>query len=67
MLPALYVGAIAHAPRGAWPYGLWGEYAPDAAEIARYSAAARTQDGFQAYIEERLQAGAPRQVAASVA
>ncbi len=24
-LPALYINAIAVAPKGAWPYGLWGE------------------------------------------
>jgi glutaconate CoA-transferase subunit A len=50
VLPALYVGAIAHAPNGAWPYGLWGEYAPDPAEIARYAEAARTKAGFEAYL-----------------
>ena len=36
-LPALYVSGIAVAPRGAWPYGLWGEYATDTAEIQRYA------------------------------
>jgi glutaconate CoA-transferase subunit A len=50
-LPALYVGAIAHAPRGAWPYGLWGEYAADGAEIARYARAARTAEGFAEYMK----------------
>ena len=49
-LPALYVTAIAHAPRGAWPYGLWGEYPTDTAELLRYAAAARTRDGFDAYM-----------------
>lgn len=49
-LPALYVTAVAHAPRGAWPYGLWGEYPADTAELLRYAAAARTQDGFDAYM-----------------
>lgn len=49
-LPALYVTAVAPAPRGAWPYGLWGEYPADTAEILRYAAAARTQEGFDAYM-----------------
>jgi glutaconate CoA-transferase, subunit A len=49
-LPALYVHAIALAPKGAWPYGLWGEYAPDTAELLRYAAAARTAEGFAAYM-----------------
>lgn len=49
-LPALYVHAIGIAPRGALPYGLWGEYAADTAEIARYAAAARTDAGFAAYL-----------------
>jgi glutaconate CoA-transferase subunit A len=51
VLPALYVGAVAHAPNGAWPYGLWGEYPADAAELARYGQAARTPEGFAAYLE----------------
>jgi len=50
VLPALYVTAVARAPKGAWPYGLWGEYPADSAEIARYAKAARTADGFSAYM-----------------
>lgn len=50
-LPALYVSAIAHAPKGAWPYGLWGEYPTDTAEILRYARAARTAVGFASYME----------------
>ncbi|MGO9358281.1 MAG: CoA transferase subunit A [Xanthobacteraceae bacterium] len=51
VLPALYVDAIAQAPRGAWPIGLWGEYPADPDEIARYAAMARTPEGFAAYID----------------
>jgi glutaconate CoA-transferase subunit A len=51
VLPALYVDKIAVAPHGAWPIGLWGEYAADPAEIARYAAMARTRDGFAAYLD----------------
>lgn len=49
-LPALYVTEIAVAPGGAWPYGLWGEYATDTAEILRYAKAARTPEGFAEYM-----------------
>jgi glutaconate CoA-transferase, subunit A len=61
VLPALYVDKIAVAPRGAWPIGLWGEYPPDTAEIARYAAMARTAEGFIAYMD----AFARRSVAAA--
>lgn len=59
-LPALYVDAIGVAPKGAWPYGLWGEYSADTAEILRYAAAAKTEEGFATYMdgvgtEERAQ------------
>ncbi len=50
VLPALYVSEIAVAPKGAWPYGLWGEYPTDTAEIMRYAAAARTDEGFANYM-----------------
>ncbi|QYK42178.1 MAG: CoA synthetase [Paracoccaceae bacterium] len=49
-LPALYVTDLAVAPGGARPYGLWGEYAADTAEIVRYAAAARSAEGFAAYM-----------------
>ncbi|QUS38710.1 CoA synthetase [Tardiphaga alba] len=50
VLPALYVTEVAVAPKGAWPYGLWGEYASDTAEIVRYARAARTAEGFADYM-----------------
>ena len=52
VLPALYVTEIAVAPKGAWPYGLWGEYATDTAEILRYARAARSAEGFADYIAQ---------------
>lgn len=58
VLPALYVDAVALAPGGARPYGLWGEYAPDGAGIARYAEAARTQEGFAAYMAARAEKAA---------
>jgi glutaconate CoA-transferase subunit A len=51
VLPALYVDSISVVPRGAWPIGLWGEYPPDTAEIARYAAMARTAQGFASYMD----------------
>lgn len=58
-LPALYVTAVAHAPKGAWPYGLWGEYPTDTAEILRYSAAAGTAGGFREYMGLSMPVTAP--------
>jgi len=51
-LPSLYVDAVAVAPRGAWPLCLPGVYDADDAEIVRYAAAARTPEGFAAYLAE---------------
>lgn len=56
VLPALYVDAIAEVRHGAWPTGLWGEYPADNEEIARYAAAARTPEGFEAYMFARHRA-----------
>jgi glutaconate CoA-transferase subunit A len=53
VLPSLYVTAVAEARHGARPYGLWGEYPADAAEIARYAQAARTAQGFADYMKPR--------------
>jgi glutaconate CoA-transferase subunit A len=55
VLPALYISQIAIAERGTWPLGLWGEYAADGAEIARYAQMARTPEGFRAYVDGFLQ------------
>jgi glutaconate CoA-transferase, subunit A len=54
VLPSLYVEAIAVAERGAWPLPLWDEYAGDDAEVARYAAMARTDEGFRAYLSAHL-------------
>ncbi len=51
-LPGLYVTAIAEAPKGAWPYGLWGEYAPDTDELLRYAKLSRTAEGFAEYMSQ---------------
>ena len=54
VLPALYVDAVAVAPGGAAPYGLWGAYPADGAALMAYAAAARTADGFARYLDRFL-------------
>jgi glutaconate CoA-transferase subunit A len=54
VLPSLYVDAIAVAEHGAWPLSLWDEYDRDDAEVARYAAMARTEEGFRAYLSAFL-------------
>jgi glutaconate CoA-transferase, subunit A len=63
VIPALYVARIAVAPRGAWPLGLPGRYAPDGAALGRYAQAARTREGFGAWLASWL-AGASSAAAA---
>ena len=54
VIPALYITAVAVAPGGSWPLGLPGHSEPDAAEQERYARAARSEDGFRAYLAELL-------------
>ena len=58
VLPALYVGAVALAPRGCRPLGFGDAYGADGAYLARYAAQARSADGFEACLAELLQAEA---------
>ena len=58
-IPALYVEAVARAPSGAWPVGLFGRYPPDRAHIARYLELAGTEAGFARYLEEHLREPEP--------
>lgn len=60
VLPALYVEGIALAPRGAWPYGLWDEYAADTAALKRYARAARSVEGFRDWLDAYLAEGAAK-------
>jgi glutaconate CoA-transferase subunit A len=54
VLPAMYVEAIAVAPRGAWPLGCQDLYDADGDELARYAAAARSEAGFAAWLASFL-------------
>lgn len=60
---ATYIEAVAVAARGAWPVALLDEYPFDAAHIAEYARLARTEAGFQAYLERYVLAE-PQQEAA---
>ena len=57
-ISAIYVSAVAVAPRGAWPLGVLDEYAPDAAHLADYARMARTSEGFAAYLDRHVHASA---------
>ena len=50
VLPAMYVSAIAEYRNAAWPTGLYAEYKLDAREVENYARAARTPEGFRAYM-----------------
>jgi len=50
-IPALYVTAVAEARNGAWPLGLRGRYAADAAHLTMYVEMAQTAEGFSRYVE----------------
>lgn len=57
-LPALYVSGVALAQKGALPYGLAGNYAVDGAALRAYAQAARTQKGFDVWLDGFLSKGA---------
>ncbi len=50
-LPDMYIGAIARAKKGCWPLGLAGHYVPDGKAITEYVEAAKTQAGFEEWLE----------------
>ena len=63
VIGATYIEAVAIAERGAWPIALLDDYDADPAHIAAYARAARTDSGFQAYLDEFVferRAAAPR-------
>jgi glutaconate CoA-transferase subunit A len=49
-LGAVYVSAIAHAPRGAWPLTLQHRYLEDLLHVKEYARLARTDAGFAEYL-----------------
>jgi glutaconate CoA-transferase subunit A len=52
VISSIYVTAIAHAPRGAWPLAMPGLYGVDDTHVSQYAKAARTREGFQRYLDE---------------
>jgi glutaconate CoA-transferase subunit A len=50
-IPALYVSAVARAPRGAWPVGLRRTYPPDHENLSLYAQLAESDEGFAAYLD----------------
>ncbi|MGH8674650.1 MAG: CoA transferase subunit A [Burkholderiales bacterium] len=52
VLASMYVSAVAHAPHGAWPLGVPDVYPIDDAHLAQYAKAARTDAGFERYLDE---------------
>jgi glutaconate CoA-transferase subunit A len=53
-IPPVYVGAVAHAPRGAWPLSLAGAYERDGDHLKAYFTAAKSDEGFAAYLERHV-------------
>ena len=52
VISSIYVSAVAHAPRGAWPLGVPGVYGADDLHLSQYAKAAKTREGFQRYLDE---------------
>ncbi len=51
-IAALYVDAVAPAENGSWPLGLAGRYKTDADHLKNYISTAKSESGFQAYLEQ---------------
>ena len=52
VISSIYVSGVAHAPRGAGPLGVAGGYGVDDTHVSRYAKAAKTREGFRAYLDE---------------
>lgn len=57
VLVSVYVSGVAQAERGAWPLSVTGVYGIDDAHLRRYATAAKTREGFDAYLNEFVRAG----------
>ena len=57
-LSSLYVTALAHAPRGAWPLALAEHYPADEDHIAEYVRLAQSDDGFARYLAQHVSSAA---------
>ncbi|MCC3303525.1 CoA transferase subunit A [Sneathiella sp. HT1-7] len=52
VLPALYVGKVSVAPNGSWPLPFWNGAEVDDAHMRRYMDMAKSDEGFQDYLNE---------------
>ena len=52
-IPAHYVSSYCVVEKGAWPLPLPGRYLADADELARYVSLARTEQGFDEYLQSQ--------------
>ncbi len=57
VLSSVYVSGVALAERGAWPLSVADLYGIDDAHLTLYAKAARTREGFQAYLNEFVLSG----------
>ena len=57
VLSSVYVSGVARAERGAWPLSVPGVYGIDDAQLRRYARAAKTREGFEAYLNEFVRPG----------
>lgn len=60
VISSLYVSAVAVAERGAWPLGLLDLYPADATHLDAYARAARSDEGFHAYLAEHVLGTLPK-------
>ena len=51
-IASIYVSAVAHAEKGSWPLGLAGQYKTDADHLKKYVSAAKSETGFQSYLDQ---------------
>lgn len=54
VLSNVYVTAVSHQPKGAWPLSFGKEYEEDTAHLRHYVESARTEEGFKAYLERHV-------------
>ena len=53
-IPYIYVTAVVHQPKGAWPASCDHYYDSDMEEVKAYAQAIKTPEGFQEYLEQRV-------------
>ena len=54
VVPALFVAALSHQPRGSWPLHGGADQPEDAAHIREYAECAKTAAGFQRYLAQHV-------------